>query len=390
MNKYFFGLFVFLLLSACTKNELTPPPFNNELNLQNTVPVADTVMHHMEGIYDLADGSTKLGSKFVCKVSKHRVSFFSEQDGIFMILKYGLNPDDSSLQFAGFWRYSENSMQGNISFSIAKNSGVLDLLQNSNPDNIILEGTFLDVDYISRPAKLNFSRHFSAAATSRDFAIFAHHGVQTTANPPYSENSLNVVRNAQDYGVTGVEFDVRMTKDHVPICIHDPTINVRLTLKGPLSGSFDQYNYSLLSDYVRLIDGQKIPTVAEVLDVLITETNLKYMWLDIKGNTDIFKYLEPIVRAAQDKATLMDRQVFIITDLPTKSVIDEYKKQPSFTDLPTMCELTLQDVIDNTCEYWGPRYSEGLLTNDVNTAHSMGIKVYSWTLNDKKHHQELS
>jgi glycerophosphoryl diester phosphodiesterase len=72
-----------------------------------------------------------------------------------------------------------------------------------------------------------------------------------------------------------------------------------------------------------------------------------------------------------------------ILDLPSQKVIDEYQTQPSSHDLPAMCELTLQDVIDNSCEYWGPRYSEGLLLSDVDRAHSMGIKVFSWTLNDK-------
>jgi glycerophosphoryl diester phosphodiesterase len=29
-----------------------------------------------------------------------------------------------------------------------------------------------------------------------------------------------------------------------------------------------------------------------------------------------------------------------------------------------------------------PRFSEGLLLDDVDKAHGLGIKVYSWTLND--------
>src|SRR5262245_55063037 len=126
------------VLGSCSKNDLTQPPYNAELNLENTVPVPDTVMRNMEAIYDLSGGSGKLGINFVCKVSRHRVSFFSEKDGIFMILKYGFDPADSSLQFAGFWRYSENSKQGTISFSIARDEGAMDILLNGTADNVQL------------------------------------------------------------------------------------------------------------------------------------------------------------------------------------------------------------------------------------------------------------
>jgi glycerophosphoryl diester phosphodiesterase len=154
-------------------------------------------------------------------------------------------------------------------------------------------------------------------------------------------------------------------------------------LKGPLSGGFDQYNFSVLSNYIRLVDGQKIPSVEEVLNAFITSTTLKYMWLDIKGNPGIFQALEPIVRNANALAASLNRDIVIITDIPTQAVIDEFQTQPSYHDLPTMCELSLDDVISTTSEYWGPRYSEGLMLDDVNRAHSMGIKVYCWTLNDR-------
>jgi len=387
MNRRYLIVFCSLVLVlSCSKNDITVPPYNPEVNLENTLHIPDSAMEKMEGIYDLTNGSNKLGSNFVCKATRNRVSFFSGTDGIFIILKYGFNPLDSSIQFAGFWRYSENNQQGNIGFAITKEQGALNFLLNGAVDSLVISGIFLDIDYYTRPITLKFKRHLSAYVQSHEFAIFAHHGIQTTANPPYAENSLNVVRNAESYGVTGIEFDVRMTKDYVPICIHDPTINTRLTLKGPLSGSYDQYNFSLLSNYVRLEDGQSIPSVEEVLDVFITSTKMKYVWLDVKGNTDIFKYMEPIVRNAYAKAASLNRDVVIISDLPTEDVIAEYRKQPSYESppkLPVMCELTLQDVIDNRCEYWGPRYSEGLMLDQVDQAHSQGIKVFSWTLNDR-------
>jgi glycerophosphoryl diester phosphodiesterase len=368
---------------SCSKNQITQPPDYGGGNPSNTNYISDTVMKGMEGIYSLNQGNGALGSQFVCKASKYKVSFFSNESGIFIILSYGFNPVDSSIQFAGFWRYSENTTQGIISFSISTTGGSNDFLQTGMTSNLTLVGHFTDKSGAAQSITLKFSRPFTQYAITHEFEIYAHHGVQTTANPPYAENSINGALHDEDYGVNGLEFDIQLTKDHIPICMHDGNIDIRLTEKSPLLGDYTQYSFAFLETYIRLVDGQKIPSLEQVLDVFIDSTNMKYFWMDIKGDVDIFKYLEPVVRNAYSRAAAKNRNVIIYADMPTQSVIDEYQAWPAYSDLPTMCELSLQDVIDNHCEYWGPRYSEGLLLDDVATAHSMGIKVVSWTLNDK-------
>jgi glycerophosphoryl diester phosphodiesterase len=137
-----------------------------------------------------------------------------------------------------------------------------------------------------------------------------------------------------------------------------------------------------LEDYVRLRDGQKIPSVAQILDAFVASTNLKCIILDIKGNVGIFKYLEPIIRSAYAQAATLNRDVLIITDIPSDDVLTEYLTQPSYATLPIIYDISLQGCIDHGFKYWMPRFSEGLLLDDVDKAHGLGIKVYSWTLND--------
>jgi glycerophosphoryl diester phosphodiesterase len=378
MNRHLPYFFLSLIVFAgCKKNEITAPPFAEDSNLVNTQPIAFNTMKTMEGIYTLTSGSNALGDNFVCKVSKNKVSFFSNKDGLFIILKRGLKTSDGSIQFSGFWRYSERKDQGSVQFSITAANGATDLL-NGIVNHLIVTGANAGNDM-----QLQYTRPFSATAISKGFMIMAHHGVLTTSDPPYAENSILSVLNDEDYGVTGLEFDVRMTKDNVPICIHDPTINTRLTQKGPLSGSWDQYSFDLISSYIRLVDGQKVPSVEQALNAFIDSTNLGYFWMDVKGNTDVFKYLEPVVRRAYARATAINRKVVIFAGLPSAEVIDEFHKQPSYQDLPTLCEQSLQLALDNKSKYFGPRFSEGLLLDDVTTAHANGIKVISWTLNDK-------
>jgi glycerophosphoryl diester phosphodiesterase len=289
------------------------------------------------------------------------------------------------LKFSGFYRYSKDARQGLVNFSLPK-AEALAFLKTGDISNLVLNGNIENGNGTQTPIGLKFSKNFSTYAKNTPFEIYAHHGVQTVANPPFAENSMGGVLNDEDYGVNGLEFDVRLTRDSVPITMHDGYINIRLTEKSPISGDLDQFTYKFLERYIDLIDGQKIPALKDCLRNFIDSTTMTYFWMDIKGNDGIFQALQPIILNAQAHAKEVGRNVVIYADLPSTTVISEFQSYPAYradTSLKTMCELTFQDVIDNGCTRWGPRYSRGLLLSDVATAHSMGIKVISWTLNDE-------
>ncbi len=384
MKHFIILLFIFFqVLFSCKKNNIEPPPVITDIDLKNTLSLSDTLMDHMEGIYELVDGSADLGTEFVCKASKSKVSFFSNTGGGCIILKYGFNPIDTAIQFTGFWRFSESTLQGLINLSVHAGEGASGLLDRGNALHLTLTGSFSGLRKSSQHISIQFKRPFTQFAIDNEFMIFAHHGVQTTANPPYTENSLNGAIHDQDYGVNGLEFDVHLTSDHIPICAHDASIDTRVTQKGPLSGEYIQYSFAFLDSSVRLSDGEKIPSVEQVLNAFIDSTSLKYMWLDIKGDPGIFRYLEPVVRAAYAKAAAANRKIVIITDLTSDEVVSEFESWPDYSSLPTMSELSLDDAIKHHSKFWAPRYSLGLLLDEVHSAHRLGIKVLSWTLNDR-------
>src|SRR6478736_4429504 len=125
---YVAATLLIVVLLGCSKSEITPAPLIDEQNLANTTPITGTTMKKTEDIYKLVGGTDELGAEFVCKVSKYRVSFFSEKDGIFFILNYGLKSSDGSIQFSGFYLYSEFTTQASINFSVAAAEGESDLL----------------------------------------------------------------------------------------------------------------------------------------------------------------------------------------------------------------------------------------------------------------------
>ena len=372
-----------LILFSCNKSNSIDVPPNCDSCLAQTQPIATTIMKQMEGIYNLVDGDKGLGNQFVCKVSKKKISFFSDKSGIYIILGYGMNVKDSSILLNGFWRYSETDEQGSINFYISGRNGGSSFISNGSIDHLKLSGHFSGENSPAHEIVIQFTKHFTQFAIDHEFMIFAHHGIQTDNDPPYTENSLDAAIHAGDYGVNGLEFDVHLTEDGIPICAHDADIETRDAEKGPLSGDYIQYTYATLDSLLRLTDGERIATVDQVLDAFIDSTTLKYMWLDVKGDPNIFKYLDPIVRAAYSKAALANRQVVIFADLTSSDVIAEFHQWPDYASLPTICETSLDDAINNNCQFWGPRYTLGLLLDQVARAHSLGMKVLTWTLDDK-------
>lgn len=108
--------------------------------------------------------------------------------------------------------------------------------------------------------------------------IIAHRGVHDTA----PENTLEAFQRAIELGADGVEFDVRLTADHVPIVFHWFYFDASTSLYGaPFDYTFEQLQkteiFSKDSDHATRI---RIPTLAEVLDAIGGKIGLE---IEIKG-----------------------------------------------------------------------------------------------------------
>ncbi|AOM82602.1 glycerophosphodiester phosphodiesterase [Salisediminibacterium beveridgei] len=93
--------------------------------------------------------------------------------------------------------------------------------------------------------------------------IIAHRG-----NKRYApENTMAAFYSAMHYDIEGIEFDLHLTKDYVPVIIHDPTIDRTTDGRGPVS-SFTM-NELKQFDAGRSFDesfiGEKIPSFREFL-----------------------------------------------------------------------------------------------------------------------------
>ena len=104
----------------------------------------------------------------------------------------------------------------------------------------------------------------------------------------FPENSLQGFRFALSKHIEGIEFDVHLTRDNVPVIIHDE--NIQRTTNG--SGFVGQFSLSELKKF-KLSNGESIPTLDEFLSLV----SYHDVHLNLEFKTDIIDYygIEEIV-----------------------------------------------------------------------------------------------
>lgn len=92
--------------------------------------------------------------------------------------------------------------------------------------------------------------------------LYAHRGFfDNASNAP--ENSLSAFQKAVDLGY-GIELDVQLTKDQIPVVFHDFTLNRACGIDGKV----EAFTYEELQKFRLFKSEEKIPSFQEVLKVI--------------------------------------------------------------------------------------------------------------------------
>jgi glycerophosphoryl diester phosphodiesterase len=196
---------------------------------------------------------------------------------------------------------------------------------------------------------------------------------------PASENTVEIIKMASMLGATGIEIDVRFTSDGVPVLFHDETINERLIQRNGMIGPIKNYTYAQLNALVRLINGEGIPTLREALDAVVYNTALRYVWLDTKFEGSLQKERDIQLEYLQ-KAAAAGRSIDITIGIPDKGVLNNFLQLPNYQNIPSVCELTEEDVEKVNADIWAPRWTLGLQNEEVDKTHAAGRRAFVWTL----------
>nr|WP_253678257.1 glycerophosphodiester phosphodiesterase [Treponema sp. OMZ 788] len=139
---------------------------------------------------------------------------------------------------------------------------------------------------------------------------FAHRGFRSR----YPENTMLAFSKAADLGVDGIEFDVHLSSDGVPVIIHDETLDRTSSASGLVKDfSFDELkkiNAAAKFKSAEALNGtvplnEKIPSLEDYFDFIKNKDIIS----NIELKTGVFEYpgIEEKVYALLKKYNLQDK-----------------------------------------------------------------------------------
>ncbi|MCA0171161.1 glycerophosphodiester phosphodiesterase [Bacillus sp. RAR_GA_16] len=107
--------------------------------------------------------------------------------------------------------------------------------------------------------------------------IFAHRG----ASRQCPENTLSAYKRAVELGAEGIEIDIQLSKDGIPVVIHDRTLKRTTSGKGIVTNTTfaDLKNLDAGSWFSPKFQDERIPSLEEVLTFA---SNYPDLWLNIE------------------------------------------------------------------------------------------------------------
>lgn len=390
MKKILLLIISLILIYSCNNEVEVITPIVDQSNfLAQTYPLPSHVKPIMEGIYDVAEGTELLGDQVVVKWNRDRLSIFAGKNGGYLVLNSGYL--DSVIFFFGYWRYSTNTETGATKFYIPANEGGRAILAGDT--------TFTAINFIgeygfgnelaANPLTLKYKRPFGQKVKESNFDILAHRG--GGRNSDYlgvSENSIEMINISERFGTTGIEIDARLSKDGVPFIYHDSDINLRLTQKSLIWGNIEDFTWAQLRTFITLRNGEKIPSLREALEFVLEKTNLRVVWLDTK-DVDVVSASIALLTEINERAILMGRDLNIYLGIPADDIYNKFLEQPDFQNVPSLCELSIDNVRQANSLIWAPRWTQGTQTATVQMMQSEGRRVFTWTLDDENYIEQF-
>ena len=224
--------------------------------------------------------------------------------------------------------------------------------------------------------------------------IIGHRGASAVA----PENTMAAFRKALAVGADGIEFDVRLTRDGVPVVIHDSTLR--------RTGGLPHRVADLTSAEISKIDvgswfaqkkgfppgtfaNETVPSLAELFTHF--QTNNSTLYLEMKGDSPSEQrpLAEACVRAIEEHS-LKERVVVECFQLPALKILREIDPEiktvalfePSFTN-PSV--LSDQRIINQAMEIGAAALAlHHRLAREslVQKAKAAGLHVAVWTVDD--------
>jgi glycerophosphoryl diester phosphodiesterase len=89
------------------------------------------------------------------------------------------------------------------------------------------------------------------------------------------------------------------------------------------------------------------------------------------------------------KAAAAGRQFELLIGIPSDDKINELKAIPNYTQIPSLCELTVDDARALNSKAWAPRWTMGTQNDKVAQVQAEGRRAFVWTLDVPEYVQQF-
>ena len=210
--------------------------------------------------------------------------------------------------------------------------------------------------------------------------VAAHRGVSSLA----PENTLSAFRKAAEMGCEWIELDVQLTRDNVPVVIHDKTVQ-RCTNGTGIVSEMDLVELKSLDAgtwFSEAFCQEQVPTLKESL-LLANNYNLNVnIELKIYPEDNVILLCEEVIKVITETKTPLSNILFSSFDL--EAIKYMHKCQPTIRRgqlwevLPenVLLHLTEIDAYSAHCDY---RY---LKEEQAKRLKQKGYKIFCYTANN--------
>jgi glycerophosphoryl diester phosphodiesterase len=371
------------ILYVTYKTRKTPVPHTDweRFRRKGTVPLDSVTCNELQGVYTVDDGKEVFGNSCIIKwtytIEKHgavnHLSFFGGKEGAFIICEGRRDGNDILLK--GSWRQLTGSDTGTVQLVVR--SSALD--GTGNKKTLFIAGYYGNKEEPPRES-LRFS-YTQQIPDKKPLDILAHRGGARNVDfLSTSENSLEMMKTAARLGANGVEIDVRLTKDGVPVIIHDSFLSIHTINNVLYDGLVSNQTLEELKAK-ELRKGGHIPTLQEALHTILYHTPLEIVWLDIKKECDL-KVIRGLQMEYMHKAREAGRQLKIYLGIPDKMILECFRSLEDHQQLLSLTELDPEVAEEINANAWAPQYTGGFQSEDVHKMQTQGRKVFVWSLDD--------
>lgn len=369
------------------RRKVLDPAFRDGGLLRDAAPITQIALDRLAGLYDAPRDAPRLRGAVVARSAPGTLSFFGAPDSAMAVLRAGCIDGGARVVLEGVWRLPREASVGLLrafvgpaEVSRALCSGDAEAIAAIDPAAATIDlTTGEDADEPTEAATARFLRPLRDAGDR--FLVGAHRGAcRTIDDCGVSENSVESIREAEAFGASLVEIDVRLTKDGVPILYHDDDFTPRLSTGTYCHGPVVDFGFAHVRALCRLKYGEQVPTLDEALGAALDDTTLRAAWLDVKTVDTLGAAIDASKRFGA-RAAAKGRRFTVLVGMGTQELVDAFVAMGP-PNVPCLVELEAADVRAAGCAFWGPRWTRGPMASDVAALQAEGRGAIYWALDE--------